>query len=76
MPSLLQMMACCLFSAKPLSEPMLPDCQLDPKHAKEGFSEILFKIQKVSFMTMHLKMLSLKWWPFCLGLNVLSNLGL
>ena len=28
-PSLLQIMACCLFSNKPLSEPMLPYCQLD-----------------------------------------------
>ena len=24
-------MACCLLGAKPLSEPMLPFCQLDPK---------------------------------------------
>ena len=24
-------MACCLYSAKSLSEPVLPDCQLDPK---------------------------------------------
>ena len=28
-PTLLQIMACRLFSAKPLSEPMLPYCQLD-----------------------------------------------
>ena len=30
-PTLLQIMACRLFGAKPLSEPMLPYCQLDPK---------------------------------------------
>ena len=29
-PTLLQVMACRLFGAKPLSEPMLPYCQLDP----------------------------------------------
>ena len=29
-PTLLQIMACRLFGAKPLSEPMLPYCQLDP----------------------------------------------
>ena len=28
---MLQIMAGRLFGAKPLSEPMLPDCQLDPK---------------------------------------------
>ena len=58
-------MACRLFGAKPLSEPMLPYCQLDS-------SEILFKIQKFSFQEMHVKMLSSKWRPFCLGLNVLN----
>ena len=31
MPKLLEIMACHLFWAKPLSEPMLPYCQLDPK---------------------------------------------
>ena len=30
-PTLLQIMACRLFGAKPLSEPMPPCCQLDPK---------------------------------------------
>ena len=28
---MVQIMACFLFSAKPLSKPMLPYCQLDPK---------------------------------------------
>ena len=35
------------------------------------FSEILIKIYTFSFKKMHLKMLSGKWRPFCLGLNVL-----
>ena len=30
-PTLLRTMACCLFSTKPLSEPVLQYCQLDPK---------------------------------------------
>ena len=35
-----------------------------------NFSEILIGIQAFSFKKMHLKMLSVKWLPFCLGLNV------
>ena len=35
-------------------------------------SEILIGIQTFSFKKMHLKMLSAKWCPFCLGLNVLK----
>ena len=37
-----------------------------------NFSEILIEIYIFSFKKMHLKMSSGKWWPFCLGLNVLS----
>ena len=40
-----------------------------------NFSEILSKIQTFSFKTMHLKLLSGKWWPFCLSVNVLSVCG-
>ena len=36
-----------------------------------NFGEILFAIYKFSFKKMHLKMLSGKWLPSCLGLNVL-----
>ena len=36
-----------------------------------NFSEILFKIHAFSFKKIHWKMSSGKWWPFCLGLNVL-----
>ena len=35
------------------------------------FSEILIEIHTFSFKKMHLKILSRKWRPFCLGLNVL-----
>ena len=35
-----------------------------------NFGEILIKIQTFSFKKMHLKMSSVKWRPFCLGLNV------
>ena len=54
-------MACRLYGAKPLSEPMLPYSQLDPKN----------KIHKFSFKEIHLKMLSAKWQPFCLSVSVL-----
>ena len=36
-----------------------------------NFSEILIEIYTFSIKKMHLKMSSGKWWPFCLGLNVL-----
>ena len=32
-----------------------------------NFSEILIKTQNFSFMKMHLKISSAKWWPFCPG---------
>ena len=35
-----------------------------------NFSEILSEIHTCSFKKMHLKVSSVKWWPFCLGLNV------
>ena len=37
-----------------------------------NFSEILIEIDVFSFKKMHLKVLSVKWHPFCLGLNVLK----
>ena len=38
-----------------------------------NFSEILIEIQIFSFKKMRLKMSSVKWRPFCLGLNVLTT---
>ena len=38
-----------------------------------NFSEILSSIHTFSYKKMHLKLLSAKWQPFCLGLNVLNK---
>ena len=38
-------------------------------------SEIVIGIQTFSFRKMHLKMMFVKWRPFCLGLNVLGWLA-
>ena len=43
-------------------------------HLGTNFSEILIEIYSFSFQKMHLKMLSGKWRPSCLGLNVLSKI--
>ena len=40
-----------------------------------NFSENWIRIQTFSFQKMHLKMLSVKWCPFCLGLNVFTWMG-
>ena len=40
-----------------------------------NFSEILSEIQSFSFKKMHLKMSSVKWRPFCFGLNVFTHWG-
>ena len=40
-----------------------------------NFSEILIGIYTFSFKKMPFKMLSGKWWPFCLGLNVLMKMS-
>ena len=42
-------------------------------HLGTNFSETLIKIFTLSFKKMHLKISSEKWWPFCLGLNVLKH---
>ena len=41
-----------------------------------NFREMLIEIYTFSFKKIHLKMSSGKWQPFCLGLNVLTLLGL
>ena len=38
-----------------------------------NFSEVLIEINTFSFKKMHLKMSSVQWRPFCLGLNVLRS---
>ena len=62
-------MACCLFGAKPLSEPMLPYCQLDPKK-HISVKNLKFKFP---FKEMHLKMLSAKVVAILPGLHVLNH---
>ena len=57
-------MSCRLFGAKPLSKPMLDYCQLEPREGT-NLSEILIKIQILSFNKINLKTSSSKWRPFC-----------
>ena len=70
-PTLVQIMACRLFGAKPLSEAMLLYSPLAPKD-HYNFSKNLSRTQKFSFKKMHLKTLSAKSWLFCLGLTMLT----
>ena len=65
-PSLVQIMACRVFGAKPLSEPIVYYCQLDLRKRLQS-NCIQRKFKKIL-----LKMSSAKWRPFCLSLNVLS----
>ena len=43
---------------------------------RTNFNEILIKIHTFSFKKIYFKMSSGKWWPSCLGLNVLTHCGL
>ena len=58
-PSLVQIMACPIFGAKPLSEPML------------YYVNWILRKKTFSFKKTHLKISSGKCQPFCLGLSVL-----
>ena len=69
LPSLVQIMACRLFGDKPLSEPMLPFYQSD---TREHISVKLHLKFRFLIKKMHLKMLTAKWRPFYIGLNVLK----
>ena len=60
-----QIMACRLFDAKSLCEPMLIFCHLDPY--KQTSLMFYCTIQNLSFMKMHVKILSAKGQPFCPG---------
>ena len=62
--ALIQVMACRLFGAKPLPEPINAHLLLiEPLGT--NLSENRIEIQKFSFNKMHLKMSSAKWRPFC-----------
>ena len=45
-------------------------------HLGTNFSEILIEILILLIKEIHLKVLSVKWWPFCLCLNVLTYWGI
>ena len=60
--TLVQIIACSLFSAKPLSKPMLHYCQF-----RANFSEILIKIKKFQERNCIWKCHLPKWLPFCPG---------
>ena len=64
-------MACRLVGANPLSEPTLVCLVIGP--IGTNFSKILIEIQTFSLKKMYLKMSSGKWWPFCLGLNMIRG---
>ena len=66
-PSSVQIMACHLFGTKPLSEPMFTVNWII-------WSKIQWYLKQNT--TMNLKMLSAKWRPFHLSLNVLTHCGL
>ena len=63
--ALVQIKACRLFGAKPLSKAVLGYCKME--HLGSNFCENLIKIWNISFMKMHLKISSAKWRSFCLG---------
>ena len=70
-PSLVQIMICRLFGAKPLFKLMLVYCQLDSeKHVSMKFY-LKIKISH-SRKKMHLKMSSAKWRSCCDGLSMLT----
>ena len=68
---MVQVMACRVVGTKQVSEPMMVYCQL--ASLETNVSEILIEIQTFSFKKLHFKM-SGKWWSFCYGLSVLTNI--
>ena len=62
---LVQVMACHLVGAKPLPEPMMNVCQVDPQ--EQTSVELKIKMQISSLMKLHLKRSSAKWRSFCPG---------
>ena len=65
--ALVQIMACRLFSAKPITKSMLSIIINWTLLTHWPFLAHLTKIQNFSLMKMHLKISSVKWWPFCPG---------
>ena len=65
-PTLVQIMACRMFGTKPLCEPMLPYCQLDPK---EHISMKFYSKFKI-FIHGNTPNMSAKRQPFCLSVFI------
>ena len=63
-PPLVQIMVCRLFGPRPLSEPMLKYCHIDPK----GYISMTFFL---NWQKIYLKMSSVKWRSYCLGFNTI-----
>ena len=72
-PLLVQIMACRLFDAKPLSELMLAFYQI---YFWTNFNEIRIKIRRFSFKKINWKMSSSNWRSLSLGLKVLTDIAL
>ena len=71
--TLVQIMACRLVGAEPLSEPMLEYCQLDLYEQTSVKFYLIFGL--FFFEEIHLKMSSAKWRPFCPGRDELIIKG-
>ena len=69
--SLVQVMVHCLSGPKPLLEPLLTYCQLNPQ--EQASMKIEIQIHSPSFNKMHLKLPSAKFWPFCPGVSILHT---
>ena len=67
--TLLPIMACRLFDAKPLYKPLLLYIVNWTLGNKRKWH--LNQNEHFSYKKMHSKISSVKWWPFCLGLNTL-----
>ena len=61
-PTLVQVIAGCLFSTEPLLKPMIKYCKVVCVKG-ENFSKILIEMHTFSVKKMHMKMLSAKWLP-------------
>ena len=68
--SLVQVMACRLFGAKPFT--WTNGAILSIGHLGTNFGEFYLKFKHFRWIKMHSKMSSAKWRPFCLGLDVVS----
>ena len=66
-PSLVQVMACCLFGTKPLSEPMLAHCQLDhlERTSVKFYQNSNIFIQEYAFENVVCKNADILFWPQC-----------